>query len=90
MPVSIVGQKEDILRGVIRIRNTGYQVRELRGHVFHDYDKCWDCGACVSLFPTRSIYHEKETIKVRLNTDTYIACGACIDACSVKAIQLEL
>ncbi len=90
MLVSVVGQKEDILRGVIRIRDMGYQVRELNGHIFHDYDRCWDCGACVSLCPTGSIYYEKEIMKVRLNTDTCIACGACIDACSVKAIQLEL
>ena len=68
----------------------GFQVRELSGHIFHDYDRCWSCGACVSLCPTRSIYVVSETREVRLNTETCIACGSCINACSVKAIQLEL
>ncbi len=90
MLLSVVGEKEDIVAGVERLREVGFQVRELSGHIFHDYDRCWNCGACVSLCPTRSIYHEEGTMDVKLNTDTCIACGACIDACSVKAIQLEL
>lgn len=90
MLLSIVGEKEDIIRGMRHIRDVGFGVRELSGHIFHDYERCWSCGACVSLCPTKSIFHDHETMEVRLNTDTCIACGSCINACSVKAIQLEL
>lgn len=90
MLLSIVGEKEDIVRGMGHLRELGFMVRELNGHIFHDYSRCWSCGACVSLCPTRSIYHDPETMEVKLNMSTCIACGACINACSVKAIQLEL
>ena len=89
MLVSIVGEKENMIKGMTHLRDLGYGVRELSGHIFHDYDRCWNCGACVSLCPTRSIYYT-ENDEIKLNTDTCIACGSCINACSVKAIQLEL
>lgn len=90
MLLSIVGEKDEIVKGMTHIRDIGFGVRELSGHIFHDYERCWSCGACVSLCPTKSIYHDPETMEVRLNTSTCIACGSCINACSVKAIQLEL
>ncbi len=90
MLLSIVGEKDDIVRGMTHIRDIGFGVKELSGHIFHDYGRCWSCGACVSLCPTKSIFHDPETMEVRLNTGTCIACGSCINACSVKAIQLEL
>ena len=90
MLLSLVGEKDDMISGIEHIRGQGFKVKELNGHIFHDYDRCWSCGACVSLCPTRSIYCVPETQEVRLNTDTCIACGSCINACSVKAIQLEL
>ena len=90
MLLSIVGDQGDIVRGMTHLRELGFVVRELSGHIFHDYGRCWSCGACVSLCPTRSIYYDPDTMEVRLNTATCIACGSCINACSVKAIQLEL
>ena len=77
MLLSLVGEKDDMICGIEHIRGQGFKVKELSGHIFHDYDRCWSCGAC-------------ETVEVRLNTGTCIACGSCINACSVKAIQLEL
>ena len=90
MLLSIVGEKENIIDGMRHIREIGFGVRELSGHIFHDYTRCWSCGACVSLCPTKSIFYDQETKEVRLNTDTCIACGSCINSCAVKAIQLEL
>ncbi|MBQ8179795.1 MAG: 4Fe-4S binding protein [Candidatus Methanomethylophilaceae archaeon] len=90
MLLSIVGEEENVCRAMARIRDMGFSVRELSGHIIHDTERCWSCGACVSLCPTRSIHHEEGTMRVLLDTGTCIACGSCINACSVKAIQLEL
>ncbi len=90
MLLSIVGEPENIQKGIEHITDKGFNVRKLKGHITHDYDRCWDCGACVSLCPTKSLYHDPATMRVLLNTDTCIACGACINSCSVKAIRLEL
>lgn len=89
MLLSVKGDCDDVILGMNYLRELGFKVKELSGHISHDYDRCWSCGACVSLCPTRSIYHD-ENMDVKLNTRTCIACGACINACSVKAIQLDL
>ena len=90
MLLSVIGDCDDVTLGMNHLRELGFKVKELTGHISHNYDRCWSCGACVSLCPTRSIYHDRDTAEVKLNTRTCIACGACINACSVKAIQLEL
>ena len=89
MLLSVIGEKDNIAEGMAHIEEIGFRVKELSGHISHDYDRCWNCGACVSLCPTKSIYHDRD-MTVRLNTGTCIACGACINACSVKAIRLGL
>lgn len=90
MLVSIIGDEELIKKGMARIQEIGFAVKELTGHIYHDRNRCWDCGACVSLCHTRSLYHDPETLEVFLDTKTCIACGSCINGCSVKAIRLEL
>lgn len=90
MLLSIIGEEADIDRGMDRIRGMGFGVRELSGHISHDGFRCWRRGACVSLCPTKSIHHDPDTMEVKINTRTCIACGSCINACSVKAIQLVL
>ncbi|MDY5678922.1 MAG: 4Fe-4S binding protein [Candidatus Methanomethylophilaceae archaeon] len=90
MLLSVIGDCDDVILGMNYLREIGFKVKELKGHISHDYERCWSCGACVSVCPTRSIYHEEETMLVKVNTKKCIACGSCLNACSVKAIQLEL
>lgn len=90
MLVSIVGEEDVVRKGMNRIHEMGFGVKELTGHIYHDRDRCWDCGACVSLCHTKSLSHDKVTMEVHLDSKTCIACGACINGCSVKAIRLEL
>ena len=89
MLLSVKGDCDDVVLGMNYLRELGFRIKELSGHISHDYDRCWSCGACVSLCPTRSIYHDAD-MQVKLNSKTCIACGACINACSVKAIQLDI
>ena len=89
MLLSVKGDCDDVVLGMNYLRELGFRIKELSGHISHDYDRCWSCGACVSLCSTRSIYHDAD-MQVKLNSKTCIACGACINACSVKAIQLDI
>ena len=90
MLLNVIGEDDVVAKGMERIQKMGFIVKELSGHIYHDEDRCWNCGGCVSLCPTKSIYHDKESMKVKLNIKTCIACNACINSCAVKAIQLEL
>ncbi|MBR7152203.1 MAG: 4Fe-4S binding protein [Candidatus Methanomethylophilaceae archaeon] len=89
MLLGIEGDKDTVEEAMIHILDMGFSVKELNGHIIHDCRKCWHCGACVSLCPTKALYVDSE-MRIQINGGTCIACGGCIDGCAVKAIQLEL
>ncbi len=89
MLVSVIGNEDNIVASMVHLQKLGFSVRELSGHIVHDTGRCWSCGACVSLCPTRSIIYAQDA-RIQVNTDTCIACSSCLNACSVKAIRLEL
>lgn len=88
MILGLEGDEDMIDAGIERINGMGISAKVLRNHIERDEDRCFSCGACVSICPTRSFYHDPETWDVKLNTDVCIACGSCISACSVKALKL--
>ncbi len=61
----------------------------MAGKITQDKNKCFDCGACVSVCPTESLIVDKSTFEVKLNNKTCIGCGNCIEACSVNALKLS-
>lgn len=68
----------------------GIEIQELSKHINRDKKKCYSCGSCVSVCPTKSFTFDAETYEVHLNIDTCIACGTCLTACPTKAVTLTL
>ena len=89
MIVSVVGDEATIDKGMERVKECGYSVCPVMDHIHKDEEKCWSCGACVSVCPTKSIVVDDD-YKVVVNYSSCIACGSCIDACSVKALRLVI
>jgi len=54
-----------------------------------DSEKCFECGACLSLCPVNAIAFA-EDFSVVFNKEKCIGstCGACVDACPARAIKL--
>jgi len=54
-----------------------------------DSEKCFDCGACLSLCPVNAIAFA-EDFSVVFNKEKCIGstCGACVEACPARAIRL--
>jgi len=54
-----------------------------------DSERCFDCGACLSLCPVNAIAF-KEDFSVVFDEKKCIGspCGACVDACPARAIRL--
>jgi len=55
-----------------------------------DSEKCFDCGACISLCPVHAIVFA-EDFSVVFDKERCIGstCGACVDACPARAIKLN-
>jgi NAD-dependent dihydropyrimidine dehydrogenase PreA subunit len=54
-----------------------------------DSEKCFECGACLSLCPVKAISF-KDDFSVVFDREKCIgsSCGKCVDACPARAIRL--
>ena len=69
---------------------SGVTINELGDHIIRDESRCFSCGACVSVCPTKAFSHDPETFEVKLNMEKCVACGSCLSACSAHAVKLTL
>ena len=90
MILILEGEKSAIETAISRLKNTGYEVSDLEKHITRNKDRCFSCGACMSLCPTKSFTFDPVTWEVHLDIDTCIACGSCINSCPVKALRLNI
>lgn len=89
MILSVSGDEETINKGMARVEECGYNVEPMVNHIHKEEAKCWECGACVAVCPTKSITVDKD-FHIIVDYNTCIACGSCVDACSVKALRLVI
>ncbi len=60
-----------------------------REPIYVDEEKCFSCGACISLCPMNAIKF-KEDFSIFFDKEKCIGatCGLCVDACPARAIKL--
>ncbi len=84
------GDDELIDRALEFAIKSGVVVDELGEHIVRNEKKCFSCGACVSVCPTRAFSFDPDTFEVKLNIEKCVACGSCLSACSTHAVTLTL
>ena len=88
--IKMRGEESQINTAISNLGKANIYIEELGKHIDRDMEKCFNCGSCVSVCPTRSFIIDPETYEVHLDVDTCVACGACITSCSTKAVALKL
>ena len=53
-----------------------------------DSEKCFDCGACLSLCPVFAIAFKEYSVNFDEGKCIGKTCGLCVDACPTRAIKL--
>jgi len=102
VPISIITAKTDSQGGEVLIevssadvervidafRNKGVTVR-IPKLIEIDSEKCFDCGACLSLCPVSAVTL-KEDFSIAFDDKKCIGspCGMCVDICPARAIKL--
>lgn len=90
MILSLVGDEDKLDRAADRLREVGFEVTEMVKRISRDEKLCWNCGACVSICPVGSFFHDKDTWEVCVDNKKCISCGACVNACSAHALSLHI
>ena len=66
------------------------EIDELGDHIMRDEQRCFNCGSCVSVCPTKAFTMDLDSFEVKLDIDKCVACGSCLSACSAHAVTLTL
>jgi len=78
--------KEDETKVLKFLRDRGVSTSEQKNVVEYDRDKCVDCGACISLCPTKA-YSFDANKKLVYDEEKCVLCRICIDACPRRALS---
>ncbi|KXA90646.1 hypothetical protein AKJ62_00315 [candidate division MSBL1 archaeon SCGC-AAA259D14] len=74
---------------VIRLfEEEGVETKKITHGVRLDEETCIDCGACVSLCPTKAL-KIIDDYSIVLDEDECVYCRACVPACPVNALSME-
>jgi len=66
----------------------GIETKELKRAIQLDEEKCFDCGACISLCPTGAL-RLTDDYSVELDEDKCIYCEICVPSCPVRALKVS-
>ncbi len=90
MVLEVTGEAKNIDRGINYLKDQGVKVEPLSKDIKVNWDKCVQCGACVSICPTGALYiKDSRTMEVDFDSEKCIACELCIRPCPPRAIEVH-
>lgn len=90
MILALEGEDSKLKAAENRLREEGFTITEMAKRISRDEDKCWNCGACISICPVMCFELDPKTWELKLDNSKCISCGSCINACSVHALSLHI
>ena len=90
MVLEVSGENAEIDKGVKYLKDQGVAIQPLSKEIKVNWDKCTQCGACVSICPTAALYvKDRKTMEVAFDPEKCIACELCIRPCPPRAIEVH-
>lgn len=90
MALELTGENSEIEKGIKYLKEEGVEVQALSKDIKVNWEKCTQCGACVSICPTGALYvKDRKTMEVAFDPEKCIACELCIRPCPPRAIEVH-
>ncbi len=90
MVLELSGEDPEIEKGIRYLKEQGVSIEPLSKEIKVNWDKCTQCGACVSICPTEALYiKDRRTMEVAFDPEKCIACELCIRPCPPRAIEVH-
>lgn len=90
MILELTGEAPEIDAGIKYLKNQGVSISPLNKDIKVNWDKCVQCGACVSICPTGALYiKDRKTMEVAFDAEKCIGCELCIRPCPPRAIEVH-
>ena len=87
--LEISGEQDKYDQGIKYITSTGVKLESLSHSVLRNESRCTQCGACITVCPTRAFLLDQQTRVVTFDNNRCVACGLCIKACPPRAMELH-
>ncbi len=89
MVLELSGQRSNFNKGVRYLKNLGVKVENIGQDIKRDEEKCFHCGACTAVCPTRALHIKRPEMEVLFEKDRCSACELCVLACMARAMKVK-
>jgi len=86
--LAIDAPEAEVNRVIELFEQNGIETKELKRAIQLDEEKCFDCGACLSLCPTGAL-RLTDDYSIELDEDKCIYCEICVPSCPVRALKVS-
>jgi len=86
--LAIDAPEAEVKRIIELFEQKGIETKELKRAIQLDAEKCFDCGACISLCPTGAL-RLTDDYSIELDEDKCIYCEICVPSCPVRALKVS-
>ncbi len=88
MVIVLEGTRDNVTKALEEAAARGVRIEPLEKEVVRDETKCTECGACITICPTRALDIDLESRHVTFDADKCIACELCVPVCPPRAMKI--
>ena len=89
MTMELSGTPEACARGIAYLRERGIRVSPVAQRIWHDEERCMQCGECTALCPSGALSIDPVSRRLDFNKEKCTVCARCIRICPVGAVQMD-
>ncbi len=89
MVLGLSGRRTDFHKGIRYLKSLGIKVENVSQDIKRDDEKCFQCGACTAVCPTKALHIKRPEMEVLFDKEKCSACELCVSACMAKAMQVS-
>lgn len=90
MVLELRGPKKNVEDGLNYLKNQGVMVEVMATEIRRDDEKCYQCGVCTGICPTKALHIHRPDMAVLFDPDVCSGCGLCVNVCPVRAMEVSL
>lgn len=90
MVMELSGPQSNYRRGIKYLKDCGITVKPVEKDVQRDEERCYHCGACTAICPTRALHMEPSSMLVLFENKLCNGCGLCMPVCPSRAMQTAM
>lgn len=88
MVIGFTGEHKNVDAAIRNLKQRGVIVQPLNKGVVRNETRCTECGACLTICPTKALTIDLDTRHVRFDSDKCIACELCVPVCPPRSMEL--